>query len=109
MEARLRAEIWVSALIRRAQLAGAFAAVVYKGDADAGDVAVKVNLLDGRARVFTATTTLEGARAWIEPLGAQAPALEADADAFVARRRERDPDLWVVEVEDRAGRSFISD
>lgn len=96
----------MSALLRRAQAGGAFAAVVAKGDPDFGDVMVKVNLLDGAARVFTTATTLEGAREWIEPLGETASA-EADADSFLDRRRNADPDVWIIEIEDRQGRNFI--
>ncbi len=106
---RLRADVWAAALIRRAEAAGAFAAVVQKGDPTAGDVAVKVALLDGRARAFVAQTRLDGGRDWIEPLSDDGPAPEADVDAYLARRREQDPDIWVIEVEDRQGRNFIVD
>ncbi len=92
--------------MRRAQSAGAFAAVVAKGDPDFGDVVVKVNLLNGDARVYTTATTLEGGREWIEPLG-EAASVETDADAFLNRRRNADPDVWIIEIEDRQGRNFI--
>ena len=105
----LTTQLWVSALIRRAEVAGAFAAIVARGDDIAGDVLVKVNLLDGRARVFAPQSDMSGRRTWIEPLGAEQPQLEQDVDAFIVRRRDIDPDAWVVEVEDRAGRTFIAD
>lgn len=103
----LKTNIWVSALLRRASVAGAFGAVVARGDADAGAVVVKVNLLDGRVRLRAPGIDLDGARIWINPLGAEDTVLEAEADAYVARRRARDPDVWVVEIEDRHGRDFI--
>lgn len=103
----LKAQIWVGALVRRAHAAGAFAAIVARGDADFGVVLVKVNLLDGRARLYAPSIDGEGGRVWMDPLGREAPAPEADADAYIARRRVQDPDIWVVEVEDRAGRTFI--
>lgn len=107
----LKTEIWVAALIRRAETAGAFAAVAAKGDPTAGAVVVKVNVLNGRARLAVPAIDGEGARAWINPLANEADAEgtvpEPEADAYAARRRARDPDLWVVEVEDRAGRDFI--
>jgi hypothetical protein len=34
---------------------------------------------------------------------------EAVVDAALARQRRFDPDLWVVEVEDRAGRSLLDE
>ncbi len=52
--AELKTEFWASALIRRAEIGGAFAGVVRKGDADAGAVLVKVATLDGRARLYRA-------------------------------------------------------
>jgi len=107
----LKSDIWVSALLRRASVAGAFGAVVARGDSDAGAVVVKVNLLDGRVRLRAPAIDLDGARIWINPLGAASAdddtVLEAEADAYVKRRRDRDPDVWVVEIEDRHGRDFI--
>ena len=105
----LRTEIWVAALIRRAQVGGAFATVAARGDPDAGAVVVKVNLLDGQARAFAPALDADGRRTWIDPLGGGAPDLEGKVDDYLRRRRERDPDLWVVEIDDRRGRSFIED
>ncbi len=105
----LRTEIWVSALIRRAQVGGAYATVVARGDPDAGAVVVKVNFLDGRAQAYAPALNAEGRRAWIDPLGVGAPEPEARIDDYLSRRGARDPDLWVVEIEDRKGRSFIED
>ena len=104
--AGLRTDIWVSALIRRAELAGAFATVIARGDEVAGDVVVKVCPRAGRARLYAPSPGEDGARVWIDPLGGYAP--EAEADAYLQRRRDRDPDVWIVEIEDRDGRSFIA-
>lgn len=106
---QLRTEIWVSALIRRAEAGGAFAAVAARGDADAGAVVVKVNLLDGRARAYAPALAGEGGTTWIDPLGRDAPCPEPEVDAYLERRRARDPDLWVIEIEDRMGRSFLTE
>ena len=38
-----------------------------------------------------------------------APRLEQEIDLYLARQREFDADLWVIEVEDRAGGNFIED
>lgn len=105
----LRTEIWVAALIRRAQVGGAFATVAARGDPDAGAVVVKVNLLDGRAQAFAPALDAQGRRTWIDPLGGETPGVEAKVEDYLRRRRERDPDLWIVEIDDRHGRSFIED
>ena len=108
MEPRLKTWIWVSALIRRAELGGAAAFVARKGEPDAGAVLVKVALLDGRARVWSSAYGGDGERRWIKATGAEFVA-EPDADAYIARARSRDSDLWVVEIEDRQGRDFLTE
>jgi hypothetical protein len=103
----LKTEVWASALIRRASIAGAFAAVARKGDADAGAVLVKVATLDGRARLYAPARDGAGERIWLDlsagPLGES----EADVDGYVRKRAGTDPDLWVIEVEDKHGRHFL--
>ena len=51
---RLTSDIWVSAYLTRLRLADIPAFVVQRGDATAGAVLVKLNLLDGRASFFSA-------------------------------------------------------
>ena len=102
----LHTEVWVAALVRRAELDGAFAAVTRKGDARAGQVLVRVfNQSDRSARLFTAVDDPDGT-AWMEPLPG---ASEGDLDAYVERQLRYDPDLWVVEIEDRQGRHFLTE
>ena len=45
-------------------------------------------------------------RAFIRSLKSES-ATEADAEAYLARQIKFDPDIWIVEVEDRAGRNFL--
>ena len=104
--AALKAEIWVGALLRRAASAGAAAYVARRGDPDAGVVILKVSRLDGTVDVYLPARDLEGERAWRR--GAVA-AIEADADAAVRRETDYDPDCWVVEIEDRQGRHFLTE
>ncbi len=104
--ARLTSELWVQAYLTRLRLADIPAFVVAKGDATAGAVLVKQNPLDGSARLFQRSVDLmSGARSWV--VLAEGP--EADVDASVARQRGFDPDLWVIEVEDRAGRHLLDE
>lgn len=103
----LKTDFWATALIRRAAVGGAFAAVVRKGDADAGAVLVKVATLDGRARLYAPARNGEGERIWLDLSAGTLGDVEANVDAQVRRRVERDPDLWVVEIEDRRGRHFL--
>ncbi len=108
---RLRSDIFVAALIRRAQVAGAVAMLRRRGAAEAGAIFVKVDRLDGRAALYApAPQTAEPpqgadrifARAhaaeWIEPV---------DIEARMKREIAFDSDLWFVEIEDKQGRPFV--
>ncbi len=108
-EARLKTEIRVSAQLRRARAAGAFATIARKGDPDAGAVAVKVYLGGRTARLFVQSRDLDGAAIWREPFGDDAPAdgSEEKVDRWLEKEASIDPDLWIVEIEDREGRPFV--
>ena len=107
---RLRADIFVSALIRRCEVEGAYAALRKRGAAESGAIFVVVDRLDGRQAVFgPAPQTLAdetGMRRfarlhdeeWIEP---------ARVQELLRRETKFDSDLWIVDVEDRAGRCFL--
>lgn len=106
--ARLKSEFWVKALIRRCETAGAGAMVVRRGDATSGIVLVKVSRLDGSATVYAPARDGDGELFWMaRPAGEAAP--ETDADAYIEKQRQRDPDIWVVEIEDREGRHFLTE
>ena len=100
-------DVWVAALIRRAELGGASAAVVRRGDARAGAVLVKTwDSLERRARLYTESVGPDGERLWIEP---HPGAPESELDAYAERQARYDPDLWLVEIEDRQGRNFLTE
>lgn len=105
MFSSLKTSIWAPALIRRAEAVGAFAAVVHKGDPDAGAALIKVRWLDGQAMLYRPMRNMEGERIWL-PKG---PLPEDDIDKDIRKRCETDPDLWVVEIEDRQRRHFLTE
>jgi len=103
----LSTDVWAGALIRRAEIGGAFATVLHKGDARGGAVLVKlVNRRAGETRLYASAVRGEGERVWMRPVSSLQ---EADADAYVERQRRYDPDLWVVEIDDREGRHFLTE
>jgi hypothetical protein len=104
METRLPTELWISAHLRRLAGEGIAATVVHRGDADAGGVLVKLYLGAEGCRLLSQVSDAEGRLAWMAALKG-ATVSEADADAYIARQRARDSDLWVVEIEDRLGRN----
>ncbi|MBC7165141.1 MAG: DUF1491 family protein [Roseovarius sp.] len=104
MTPRLTARFWVDAYLARLRLAGIPAFVVAHGDDDAGAVLVKLNTLDGKATVYHRSIDLKSAeRRWLVLVEGDEPGV----DAAIARQRRYDPDLWVIEVEDRAGRHML--
>lgn len=101
-EGRLRTDVWVKAHLRRCLIDGVPATLVRRGDATGGLVILKLNQLDQGCRVLSQSRDLDGRLAWLPALKGELVA-EPEADAYIARAVERDPDLWVVEIEHREG------
>jgi hypothetical protein len=108
---RLRADIWVSAYLRRCAVEGAIATLRRRGAAEAGAIFVKVDRLDGRAALFAPAPQSEFSDGGVERLWSRAHHEEwidpADVERRLAREIGFDPDLWIVEVEDRQGRNWL--
>jgi len=103
---RLTADFWVQAYLTRLRLQEIPAFVVAHGDDTAGAVLVKLNTLDGQAAAFQRGFDLmSGDRQWAELIAGA----ERDVDAAISRQRGFDPDLWVIEVEDRQGRHLLDE
>ena len=90
-EPRLTSDFWVHAYLARLRLNDIPVFVTAKGDPTAGAVIVKLNTLDGAAQAFHRSYDTDYRRVWTE----------------LVRQRAADPDLWIVEVEDRAGRHLL--
>lgn len=107
MEPRLKTGLVVHAALRLATVQAIPIVVARRGDADAGAILIKLNQLEQGFTILAQTRTLEGELAWMRATGAS-PVDEQTADAYVERQVKRDPDLWVVEIEDRAGRPIFA-
>jgi hypothetical protein len=109
---RLKSGIWVAAYLRRCFIEGAFGAVRRHGADEAGAIFIKVSRLDGTADLYgpAPQSLFENAqpvaRAF-SPCLKTLPAPDADVEAYLVRQIKFDPDLWIVEIEDRAGRHFL--
>lgn len=94
------------AYLARLRLADIPAYLTAKGDPTAGAVIVKCATLDGSAKAFQRSYDLmSGERIWV--VLAEGP--EAAVDAALARQRANDPDLWIIEIEDRAARTLLDE
>src|SRR6478736_10411469 len=107
---RLESDIWVAAYLRRCQVEGSPAVLRRRGAEEAGAIFVKVSRLDGTADLYgpAPQSAFDEARpserAFTLSLAAKP---EPDIEAYLTRQIRFDPDLWIVELEDRAGRHFL--
>ncbi len=110
---RLKSGIWVAAYIRRCQVEGVPAVVRRRGAEEAGAIFIKVSRLDGTAVLYSpaSKSTFDEARpsdrAFTPSVGAKRPAPEAEVEAKLTREIRFDPDVWIIEMEDRQGRHFL--
>jgi hypothetical protein len=107
---RLRADIWVSAYLRRCTHEGASAVLRRRGALEAGAIFVKIDRLDGFAALFgpaPQSEVKEGYDRLFARLHREPWIAPAEADAKLAREITFDPDVWIIETEDRQGRCFL--
>jgi hypothetical protein len=108
---RLKSSIWVAAYLRRCQTEGVFGAVRRRGAEEAGAVFVKIALLDGKAMLYVpAPQTVYDESRPIERIfmsTSTEPMPEASVEERLVKEIRFDPDAWIVETEDRAGRHFL--
>lgn len=107
---RLKSEIWVHALLRRCFVQGMFGAVLRKGAEEAGAIYVVINRLDGTVRLLGpppgSSIDEQGERLWIEVSPPVTSVL--DVQSFIDKLTKFDPDIWVVEIEDRTGTAGLT-
>ena len=108
---RLRSDIWVSAYLRRCAVEGVTAVLRRRGAAEAGAIFVKLDRLDGSATLYGPAPATEemppGVDRLFIRLHASLTVPPADVEARLVKERSFDPDIWIVEIENRDGRSFL--
>ncbi len=110
---RLRSDIWVAAYLRRCGVEGANAVLRRRGAAEAGAIFVKIDKLDGSAALYgpASQSAAMAPGQGVERMFARAHKAEwigsREADERLDREIAFDPDLWIVEVEDREGRVWF--
>lgn len=108
---RLKTSIWVAGYLRRCQTEGVFGAVARRGADEAGAVFVKLVLPGGAAMVYAPApqSSYDDSRPADRSFVATTPAPVPDqvAQQRLAKEIVFDSDVWIVEIEDRAGRHFL--
>ncbi len=103
MTPRVTSEFWVKAYMTRLRVMDIPAFLTSRGDATAGAVLVKINTLDGNAAAYQRSYDVDGNRIWV-PLS---EGTDAEVEEALSRQRQYDPDIWIIEVEDKQGRSLL--
>ena len=108
---RLKSSIWVAAYLRRCQSEGVFGAVRRRGAEEAGAVFVKVALLDGNAMLYAPApqSAYDDSRP-VERVFVPSPPQPVEERQIEERLHKEiafDPDVWIVETEDKLGRHFL--
>lgn len=99
-EARLPVHLWVEAQLRPLNDRGIFYTIPQRGERNSGVILLKLNGLEGLCRLLIQQRGFDGKLGWMDALNKE-HVDEAEADAYIARSASRDPDLWVIEIEDR--------
>ena len=108
---RLKSAIWVAAYLRRRHIEGTFAVVRRRGNEEAGAVFVKIDRLDGTVELYgpapqSAFDEAHPSDRIFSPCFKQ-PVPDAEAEIFLGRQIRFDPDIWIIEVEDRRGAHLL--
>ena len=103
MSDRLPTQVLVSAMLRRVNDAGGFGTVLAKGDAQAGAMLIVARERNGEARLLERGIGPDGRPGLIDSTPVD------DLDGYWRRRRQRDPDLWVVELDIADSQRFAAE
>ena len=106
---RIQSKLWVDALLARVHQAGASAFLTQIGEEERGDILIKIAKMDGTAQVLTKSIGISGDTLFVDVTSRLQGNGEHLVDAYIAKAKERDCDLWVVEIEDKKGRHFLTE
>ncbi len=108
MEPRLQTSMLVTALIRRAESGGGFAAVLAKGDPTAGSMLLILTEKGRKARILERVLQPDGRYLW-QSVGEQALGNPEESERFLERRRKYDPDIWLIELDIASAERFTAE
>lgn len=93
-------------MVRAVEAAGGFAAVLHKGEREAGTILVVLAERGANLRLFERMPSAEQGRSW-HCTRQQDPERPEEFGEYLARRSSSDPDLWIIELDIADGERFI--
>lgn len=98
-EPRLATRVWVQAQVRLCDINFIPVVVTQRGDPDAGSVIVRLSRENGRCILLRRHTGMDGGSVW-GVVGGEAAIDDQEANDHIERECARDPDIWLLEVDD---------
>ena len=95
---RLTSRFLIDLLLRRTDAAGGFATILASGDAQSGVILIQCRARGAAGPLLERHFSMTGAYVW-EDVGASVGGDEAARTAYLDRRKNADPDLWIVELD----------
>ena len=99
---RLPTHIWIDAHLKRCSVEGIPAVIINSGEKMGGTVLLKIYQASVGCRLMSQTRDLDGNLSWY-PAHKEEVIDERDADEYIQKSIDRDPDLLVLEIESRDG------
>ena len=109
---RMKSELWVKSYLRARAGQNVMAVLSRRGDVDAGAIFILVDMMDGSCHLYgpapAGLEVVSSERRWVDCIGEEVVE-RAQALDYLRSQSDMDPDIWIVEVEDKLGRNFIDD
>lgn len=111
----IKTRFWIDALLARAQSAGASGYIMHKGDEDAGSIILKIGSFGQAPRILIQSRNMDGDMIFVDisqtilknetdPRNA-----ESLTDEYINRRIKQDRDVWIIEIDDKQLRHFLTE
>ncbi len=96
---RLPTGLFVEGHLKTLDARGVFYYILNKGPYSSGVILVKISNRQGQCRAQIQQRDLDGQLGWVDIFD-QEIIEESKVDAYIHREIDRDPDLWVIEIEE---------
>ncbi|MCI5060944.1 MAG: DUF1491 family protein [Alphaproteobacteria bacterium] len=100
MDIQIPTYLWLEGKTRELTARGVGVYIMQRGEKMGGLVLLKVSNCEGKCKLLTQQRDLDGVLGWVNALSEEIVS-EEEVDGYIKRSINRDPDLWVVEVEDK--------